>query len=51
MEVIWTDYIKYKAKLHGFDLDKIGNILKILVGAILRLVVALLLGDMIISSL
>ena len=36
MEVIWTDYIKYKAKLHGFDLDKIGNILKILVGAILR---------------
>jgi len=29
MIVVWTDYMKYKAKLRGFDLDKIENILKI----------------------
>jgi len=26
--VMWTDYIKYKAKLRGFDLAKIENIVR-----------------------
>lgn len=28
MIVVWTDYMKYKAKLRGFDLSRIENILK-----------------------
>lgn len=28
MIVVWTEYMKYKAKLRGFDLDKIENIVK-----------------------
>jgi hypothetical protein len=28
MIVIWTDYIKYKANLRGFDLAKIENIVR-----------------------
>ncbi len=26
--IIWTDYIKYRAKLRGFELDKIEEILR-----------------------
>jgi len=28
MIVVWTEYMKYKAKLRGFDLAKIENIVK-----------------------
>lgn len=28
MIVVWTDYMKYKAKLRGFDLAKIENIVR-----------------------
>lgn len=28
MIIIWTDYLKYKAKLRKFDLGKIENIIK-----------------------
>ncbi len=28
MIVVWTDYVKYKAKLRGFDLAKIENIIR-----------------------
>lgn len=27
MTIVWTDYLKYKAKLRSFDLDKIENII------------------------
>ncbi|MBC8230761.1 hypothetical protein H8E77_14525 [bacterium] len=26
MTIVWTDYLKYKARLRGFDLTKIENI-------------------------
>lgn len=28
MKVVWTGYLKYKAKLRGFDLAKIENIIR-----------------------
>lgn len=28
MTIVWTDYLKYRAKLRKFDLDKIENIIK-----------------------
>jgi esterase/lipase superfamily enzyme len=28
MVVVWTDYMQYKAKLRGFDIAKIENIVK-----------------------
>jgi len=26
--IVWTDYIKYRAKLRGFDLEKIEEIVR-----------------------
>lgn len=28
MTIIWTDYMKYRAKLRGFDLDRVEHILR-----------------------
>lgn len=28
MTIVWTDYLRYKAKLRSFDLDKIENIIR-----------------------
>jgi len=28
MDVVWTEYLKYRAALRGFDLDKIEQIVK-----------------------
>ncbi len=28
MEIIWTEYIQYRAKLRGFDLDEIERIVR-----------------------
>ena len=28
MDVVWTEYLKYRASLRGFDLDKIEQIVK-----------------------
>ncbi|MCH8292098.1 hypothetical protein IH992_13470 [Candidatus Poribacteria bacterium] len=28
MTIVWTDYLKYKAKLRGFELAKIENIVR-----------------------
>ncbi|MCD5412460.1 MAG: hypothetical protein LRZ90_06465 [Thermodesulfovibrionales bacterium] len=28
MEVVWTEYMKYRAKLRSFDLDKIKHIMR-----------------------
>lgn len=30
MTIVWTDYLKYKAKLRGFELAKIENIVRYL---------------------
>ena len=29
MEVVWTDYMEYRAALRGFDLDKLEGILRL----------------------
>jgi RNA:NAD 2'-phosphotransferase (TPT1/KptA family) len=28
MKIVWTDYLKFKAKQRGFDLEKIENIVR-----------------------
>ena len=28
MDVVWTDYLKYRAKLRGFELDRIEQIVR-----------------------
>ena len=28
IQIIWTDYVKYRARIRGFDLDKIEHIVR-----------------------